>query len=110
MENDIKSFLEKFYIILWKHARIRRKYWLLTIFEIITPTLIFLPAILLMQTPNDSKNSFANATYGTVLTTDDLYRKINLHDSKIFFAPWNKFTDEIVDRARRKLEIFNDGM
>lgn len=60
------------------------------------------------KTDGVSKNFVNMTTYNEPMDVKYLYKKINLHDTKIYYAPKTWFTDEIVNFARLKLHILHD--
>lgn len=97
-------------VILWKNYIIRKRHWLLTLLTIIIPTILFaFFGYARSKTAGVSKNFVNTTSYNEPIDIHDLYKKINRHDTKLYYAPNTQFTEEIVNLARLKLHILHDG-
>lgn len=100
---------DKIGIILWKNYIYNKNHWIYTLFQIFTPFIFFIVFVECTKKYNNLTKKLVNVTYSEVLSVEDIYRKINFHDTKLLFAPNTKFIDDLTERARLKIEMLSDG-
>lgn len=108
---EVKLFVRtNIYIILWKNFIIRKRHWFLSTCEALLP--IFLFALFTYGRANFTglvKVDIATATYSDKISQAQLYRKINLYDTKLYYAPTNQFTTDLVEKVRKKLYLLSNS-
>lgn len=104
------SALRGLRVIIWKNYVLRKRHFILTATEIVIPTLLFmLFAYARSETDLLSKEFVNETTFNDPFPAADLYTKLNLHETKLYYAPKTPFTEELIDKARLKLHIFQEG-
>lgn len=102
-------------LVLWKSYLIRRRHWLMTIFEIVLPVLLFfLVAYGRSKVTGIAKSEIIDPSYHpqTVLSSknDLYYQVIDISSSYLFYTPSNNFTDDLIKRLQIKIGLYNENV
>lgn len=108
---ELKLFVRtNIYTILWKNLIIRKRHWLLTILEALVPIFLFSLFTYARATiVGFVKLDVTTATYEEKISQLNVYDQINLYDTKLYFAPTNQFTKDLVEKARKKLYLMSSS-
>lgn len=97
--------LLKLKVVLWKNLIIRKRHWLLTIFETLLPvTIFFLIAYARSQIKGLHKIKVEFPTYNELSSIE--YNTINGH---LLYVPQSEFYDNIIHKVVVKFQIQSDS-
>lgn len=98
------NILRKFRLMLWKNILVRRRHWILTLFEFLLPVLLFV-LLVFIRTQTGGTLGTEYITDATIYDPDPeryIVGQINFH--KIAYTPNNSFTYELMEKVKSKLE------
>lgn len=100
--------VNKLLVILWKVFILRKRHWILTICEFLFPILLFtLVAYGRSNITDLSKENVTVPTYNEPKDSKYIFDRYN-DEMLFYYAPNNKFIEELILRFQLKLEIKNN--
>ena len=97
------TFFRKLSLVLWKNLIIRKRHWLLTIFEIVIPTLLFIMLAAVRSDMTASTDDFHPESYSPVWSESQLIE--SKHIPTLLFAPAHNFTTRLVKEVAKELRL-----
>uniref|UniRef100_A0A1Y1MN73 ABC transporter domain-containing protein n=2 Tax=Photinus pyralis TaxID=7054 RepID=A0A1Y1MN73_PHOPY len=95
--------------VLFKNFTIRIHHWMLTIFQVVLPVVLFATtAIIVTKVDGFEKKYIRNASSGSHFTSEQLYNDKFNHETKIYYAPSTFFASELMYQVQLKFSI-NSG-
>lgn len=89
---------------------IRKRRWVSTLCEIVIPVILFILLTYARSRADFVGRTDVNTTSYTEPYSDEfIYNDYFDHSTKIFYAPYTTFTDDLIDRVRLKLNILFGG-
>ncbi|PSN44306.1 ATP-binding cassette sub-family A member 3 [Blattella germanica] len=100
------SVLRKLNLVIWKNLIIRKRHWILTILEIVIPTLLFVLCAAVRSNISESESNEKPESYFPVWTEENLAKPNGqLYQDNVFlYAPNNSFGKEMVTEVAKALE------
>lgn len=109
------AHLKQLRLVLWKNSLIRKRHWVLTLFEILLPVLLFiLVSYSRSKISGIAKQEITEPTYSQPIHLSERgeiqYTVIDISSTLFFYAPSNNFTDELIKRLQEKLQVHSNGI
>ncbi|XP_045460948.1 ATP-binding cassette sub-family A member 2-like isoform X2 [Harmonia axyridis] len=107
------AHLKQLRLVLWKNSLIRKRHWVLTLFEILLPVLLFiLVSYSRSKISGIAKQEITEPTYSQPIHLSERgeiqYTVIDISSTLFFYAPSNNFTDELIKRLQEKLQVHSN--
>lgn len=108
------AYLKQLRLVLWKNSLIRKRHWVLTLFEILLPILLFiLVSYSRSKISGIAKQEIVDPTYSEPIHMSEkgeiYYTVIDISSTLFFYCPSNNFTDELIQRLKVKLQVHSNG-
>ncbi|XP_044746947.1 phospholipid-transporting ATPase ABCA1-like isoform X2 [Coccinella septempunctata] len=107
------AHLKQLRLVLWKNSLIRKRHWVLTLFEILLPILLFiLVSYSRSKISGIAKQEIVDPTYSEPIHLSEkgeiYYTVIDISSTLFFYAPSNNLTDELIRRLQIKLQVHSN--
>ncbi|KAK9880473.1 hypothetical protein WA026_011717 [Henosepilachna vigintioctopunctata] len=108
-------YLKQLRLVLWKNSIIRKRHWVLTLFEIFLPIILFvLVSYGRSKISGIAKKEIVEPTYSELIHISNrneiYYTVIDISSTRFYFTPVNNFTDELMTKFQRKLSIYTNDI
>jgi hypothetical protein len=94
--------LRRLGLVMWKNLLLRKKHWIVTLFEIVIPLVLFIVAVAVRLVAGTSVVIFNPAQYFPVENEERL-----LYTSSVLYAPNNNFTRWMMDSVISSGSVLN---
>nr|CAD7265343.1 unnamed protein product [Timema shepardi] len=102
---EMSAILRKFSLVLWKNLVIRKRHWLLTIFEIAIPVILFAIMALIKSNVNTTHGPTRDTTYFGTKNLESISHYFRFSNPVVYYAPDSEPQRTIMNRVKEKLYI-----
>ena len=101
------TFFKKLILVLWRNFIIRRRHWLLTIFEIVIPVLLFIMIAALRSNMSESTDNFFPTSYFPAWDENDLTKdtQVTYSHTPLLYTPINNFTTFMIKEVAKEFNL-----
>jgi ATP-binding cassette subfamily A (ABC1) protein 3 len=97
-------------LILWKNLLIRKRHWVLTLTEILIPTLLFTLIVYgRSKVSGLNKIEIKDPTYHEKSEIDKIYARLGVGEMSLWYSPYTDFTEGIIKIVQEKFQIPEEG-
>ncbi|XP_050295915.1 phospholipid-transporting ATPase ABCA3-like isoform X2 [Anthonomus grandis grandis] len=108
-ENPLKMWKYQLKVVLWKNWIIRKRHWILTLFESFVPVLLFiLVAYGRSNITSLSKKHVVNVTENEKIPILYEQNPFNLAETYFLYTPDNPYFNDIMHRVQEKFQFINN--
>nr|CAD7432558.1 unnamed protein product [Timema monikensis] len=101
----MSAILRKFSLVLWKNFVIRKRHWLLTLFEIAIPIILFAIMALIKSNVNTTHGPIRDATYFSTTNLESISQYFRFSNPVVYYTPDSEPQRTIMNRVKEKLNI-----